>query len=84
MLSTRVRATGASFVNTYEWGSVTGDPHRVARWSYDAFRYLANWGTHELIPRLIGSAEFTGRVEAPRGEHRRESVLIGQLAAAGL
>jgi hypothetical protein len=33
---------------------------------------------------VIGGAEFAGRVEAPRDEHRRKSVLVGQFAAAGL
>jgi len=41
-----------SFVNTYEWGSVKGDPRRLVERYFDAFLYLANWGTRELIVRL--------------------------------
>jgi hypothetical protein len=70
-LSTRVRATRTSFVNTYEGGSFTGDPHRMARRYYDAFRYLANWGTHELIPRF--AAWLTG-LEVVRRYRGREAV----------
>ena len=51
-LSTRAHITPTSFVNTYEWGSFKGDPRRLAERYFDAFLYLANWGTHELILRL--------------------------------
>ncbi len=51
-LSTRAHITPTSFVNTYEWGSFRGDPRRMVERYFDAFLYLANWGTHELILRL--------------------------------
>ncbi|MFJ6199308.1 hypothetical protein [Micromonospora sp. NPDC092111] len=51
-LSTRARITSTSFVNTYEWGSFRGDPHRLVANYYDAFLYLANWGTRQLMIRL--------------------------------
>jgi hypothetical protein len=51
-LSTRAHITPTSFVNTYEWGSFKGDPRRLVERYFDAFLYLANWGTHELILRL--------------------------------
>ena len=51
-LSTRAHITPTSFVNTYEWGSFKGDPRRLVERYFDAFLYLANWGTRELIVRL--------------------------------
>lgn len=51
-LSTRAHITPTSFVNTYDWGSFKGDPRRLVERYFDAFLYLANWGTRELIVRL--------------------------------
>lgn len=51
-LSTRAHITPTSFVNTYEWGSFRGDPRRMVERYFDAFLYLANWGTRELLLRL--------------------------------
>ena len=51
-LSTRAHITPTSFVNTYEWGSFKGDPRRLVERYFDAFLYLANWGTRELMVRL--------------------------------
>lgn len=51
-LSTRAHITPTSFVNSYEWGSFKGDPRKLVERYFDAFLYLANWGTRELILRL--------------------------------
>ncbi len=51
-LSTRARITASSFVNTYEWGDFKGDPHALMERYYDAFLYLANWGTRRVMLRL--------------------------------
>lgn len=51
-LSTRAHITPTSFVNSYDWGSFKGDPRRLVERYFDAFLYLANWGTRELILRL--------------------------------
>ena len=53
-LSTRAHITPTSFVNSYEWGSFKGDPRRLVERYFDAFLYLANWGTRELMVRLPG------------------------------
>jgi hypothetical protein len=51
-LSTRAEITPTCLVNTYHWGNFKGDPRKLM-WSYfDAFVYVANWGTHRLILRL--------------------------------
>lgn len=51
-LSTRAVITPTSLVNTYHWGSFRGDPRVMVEQYFDAFLYLANWGTHELMLRL--------------------------------
>lgn len=51
-LSTRAHVTPTSFVNTYEWGNFRGNPRRMVEDYFDAFLYLANWGTRELMLRL--------------------------------
>ncbi|HLM66991.1 MAG TPA: hypothetical protein VK358_05645, partial [Longimicrobium sp.] len=50
--STRARITPTGFVNEYSWGGFKGDPAQwMERW-YDAFLYLANWGSRELMLRI--------------------------------
>lgn len=44
--STRARITATSFVNDYSWGSFGGDEVKWMERYFDAFLYLANWGTH--------------------------------------
>ncbi len=51
-MSTRAHITPTSFVNTYHWGSFGGDPRRMVERYFDAFLYLANWGTRQLMIRL--------------------------------
>lgn len=51
-LSTRATITPTSFVNTYEWGNFKGDPIVLMKRYYDAFLYVANWGSHQLMLRL--------------------------------
>ncbi len=51
-MSTRAHVTPTSFVNTYHWGDFRGDPRRMVERYFDAFLYLANWGTRRLMIRL--------------------------------
>ena len=51
-LSTRARITPTSFVNTYQWGNFRGSPRKLVEEYFDAFLYLANWNTRELMIRL--------------------------------
>ena len=51
-LSTRAEITRTSFVNTYNWGDFQGDPDTLMEKCFDAFVYLANWGTRRLAFRL--------------------------------
>ncbi len=50
--STRARITPTSFVNDYSWGNFKGDEDAWMDQYFDAFLYLANWGTHILKLRL--------------------------------
>lgn len=50
--SMRARITPTSFVNDYSWGSFNGDEDVWMEKYFDAFLYLANWGTHILKLRL--------------------------------
>jgi hypothetical protein len=50
--STRARITATSFVNEYSWGSFKGNADEWMEKYFDAFLYLANWGTHVVKLRL--------------------------------
>lgn len=50
--STRARITPTSFVNDYAWGSFKGNEDAWMEKYFDAFLYLANWGTHVFKLRL--------------------------------
>jgi hypothetical protein len=51
-LSSRAEITPVSFVNTYNWGNFKGDPLELMERYFDAFVYVANWGTRQLMLRL--------------------------------
>ncbi len=51
-ISARALITPTSFVNHYEWGDLKADPRRLVERYFDAFLYLANWGTRRLMFRL--------------------------------
>ena len=50
--STRAHITSTSFSNDYAWGSFKGNEALWMEKYFDAFLYLANWGTHILQFRL--------------------------------
>ena len=50
--STRARITPTSFVNDYSFGSFKGNEDAWMEKYFDAYLYLANWGTHVLKLRL--------------------------------
>ena len=51
-LSTRAEITPTSFVNTYNWGDFKGNPDALMEKCFDAFIYVANWGTRRFVLRL--------------------------------
>jgi hypothetical protein len=60
-LSTRAEITATRFTNEYHWGSFRGDPQKMMADYFDAFLYLANWGTRHVmfrVPRTALDTEF--------------------------
>ncbi len=51
-ISTRAEITATRFVNEYQWGDLKGDPLKMMERYFDAFLYLANWGTRRVMFRL--------------------------------
>jgi hypothetical protein len=51
-VSSRATITATRFVNHYNWGDFKGDPSAWMEKYFDAFLYLANWGTREFRLRL--------------------------------
>ncbi len=51
-ISTRAEITATRFVNEYQWGDLKADPRTMVEHYFDAFLYLANWGTRRLMFRL--------------------------------
>ncbi len=51
-LSTRAEIRPTSFTNTYHWGDFKGNPATLMDRYFDAFVYVANWGTHRLMFRI--------------------------------
>jgi hypothetical protein len=51
-VSTRAEITPTSFTNTYQWGNFKGSPSALMERYFDAFVYVANWGTHDLMLRI--------------------------------
>jgi hypothetical protein len=63
-ISTRAEITATRFVNEYQWGDLKGDPRKMMERYFDAFLYLANWGTRQVmfrLPRGALDAETAGQ-----------------------
>jgi hypothetical protein len=50
--SSRAQITPSSFVNEYHYGSFKGDPDQWMERYFDAFLYLANWGSRWFMLKL--------------------------------
>jgi len=50
--SSRATITSSRFAVDYSWGDFKGNAVEWMEKYFDAFLYLANWGTHELMLRL--------------------------------
>src|SRR5262245_66674490 len=51
-ISSRARISSTSVVNSYNYGDLKADPVKLLERYFDAFLYLANWGTRRLALRL--------------------------------
>jgi len=57
----RATITPSSFVNVYNWGNFKGNRHEGMERYFDAFLYVANWGSHWLefrVPARLPSGGF--------------------------
>ncbi len=50
--SSRAQITPSSFVTVYHYGDFRGDPDKLVGKYFDAFLYLANWGTRWFMLRV--------------------------------
>lgn len=58
--SSRAQITPTSFVNVYNWGDFKGNSKKWMEKYFDAFLYVANWGTRRLVfrvPKLLFDVE---------------------------
>jgi hypothetical protein len=63
-ISSRAEITATRFVNEYQWGDLKGDPRKMLERYFDAYLYLANWGTRQLmfrLPREVLDPETAGQ-----------------------
>lgn len=51
-LTSSARITSSSLINTYNYGDFRGDPDRLVDKYFDAFLYVANWGSRRLSFRV--------------------------------
>jgi hypothetical protein len=61
-LSTRAQITPSSFVNDYNWGNFKGNPLKLVEKYFDAFLYVANWGTRWFmlkVPQNLVDVDLT-------------------------
>ncbi len=65
--SSRAQITPSSFINIYNYGDFRGDPGKLIDKYFDAFLYLANWGTRWLmlrVPKKLLSVETVAAFKA--------------------
>lgn len=62
-LSTRAEITPTSFTNVYHWGDFKGDPSALMARYFDAFVYVANWGTNQLMFRIPSRVIDAGQLD---------------------
>jgi len=63
-LSSRAEITATKFTNEYSYGDFCGGPEKLMERYFDAFLYLANFGTGRLmfrLPRSLLDAEAAKR-----------------------
>jgi hypothetical protein len=51
-ISTRARITPMQFQNVYHWGDLKAEPLALVEQYFDAFVYVANWGTRQFMLRF--------------------------------
>ena len=81
-LSTRAQITSSRFVNFYNYGDFRGSPERLMEQYFDAFLYLANWGTRLVMIRLPSSLlDLIGAINPPLLRRRLVGDREGRIVA---
>jgi hypothetical protein len=80
-LSSRAQITPSSFVNEYNWGDFRGTPLKLVEKYFDAFLYVANWGTHWLmfkVPRKLVDVDLAEEYCSGQSSvlHEKEDAVI--------
>ena len=81
-LSSRAEITATRFVNEYNYGDSRGSPEKLMERYFDAFLYLANWGTRRLMfrfPRALLDAKAARQychTDAASGIETSDHVII--------
>ncbi len=80
--SSRAEITPTSFTNTYNYGDFRGNPAKLMDRYFDAFVYVANWGTHRFMLRIpvrfldVEAASAYAVNEAVEIDDKKEHVVI--------
>jgi hypothetical protein len=80
--SSRATITATRFVNSYSFGNFKGSPSQWMDRYFDAFLYLANWGTHELMLRFpmgvldVATAKRYCHGESASGRAKGDHVIL--------
>jgi hypothetical protein len=83
-ISSRAEITPVSFTNHYEWGNFKGDPKELMFRYFDAFLYLANWGTRQVMFRVPADAIDLKAAAAYTSEYGTSLDVKGEYAVVDL
>jgi hypothetical protein len=76
-LSSHIEVTSSQAVVTYSWGNFKHDPRQVLARYFDAFVYLANWGSKQLAFRFPKSLLDPQQIEPYLWEYCIELEPVG-------
>jgi hypothetical protein len=78
-LSSHIDVTSSRAVVTYSWGDFKHDPIQVLAHYFDAFLYLANWGSKRLALRFPKNLLDARQIEPYLGEYCIELQPVGDV-----
>lgn len=81
--SSRATITATRFVNHYDWGDLNADPAVWMERYFDAFLYLANWGSREFMLRIPRQVLELETVAPYCGGHAASAKVKGDVIILG-
>ena len=72
-ISTRAVITSTGFTNHYEWGDLKANPLKLLEKYFDAFVYVANWGTTGVLSSPLAGTDRLQRAQGHASRRRRGS-----------